>query len=145
MVVALQPFAAPSLQRFRRSRILAAAALLTGAGFGVNALGASAWLYAAGIVVWTLGEIVGSPASMAVVADLAPPELRGAYQGAFFLSFAVPTCLAPALGTLVLGRLGARPLWAGCFAVGLVAAVGHLAIAPARRRRLAASRLQQVV
>lgn len=145
MVVALQPFAVPALARFRRSRVLAAAALLTGAGFGMNGLGSGAWLYGSGIAVFTLGEIVGSAASMSVVADLAPVALRGAYQGAFHLSFALPTMIAPALGSEVLERLGGRTLWGGCFVLGLVAAVGHLAIGPARRRRLVALRSAEKV
>jgi MFS family permease len=145
LVVLLQPFAEPGLKRFRRSRVLAAAALLTGAGFGMNALGAGSLLYGAGIAVWTLGEIVGAPASMSVPADLAPAELRGAYQGALFLSFAVPIAIAPVIGSQVLGHLGPCALWGGCFVVGVAAAVGHLAIGPARRRRLAALRRAEKV
>ena len=59
------------------------AALLIGTGFGMYAIpGTAAW-YAAGIAVWTMGEILTSPTSSSIVADLAPTHLRGRYQGVF--------------------------------------------------------------
>ena len=41
-----------------------------------------------------------------------------------------------------LDRFGARAVWAGCLAVGTAVAVGHLAAAGPRRRRLAAMALE---
>jgi MFS family permease len=72
---------------------------------------------------------------MAVVADLAPPHLRGRYQGVFGLAFGVAGALAPFLGTRVLTAFGSSALWAGCAAVSAVAAVGLLVAVRAAQRR----------
>jgi len=142
-VVVLQPLAGPALARNDGAHLLAASALLIGAGFGVNAL--AGWLpplpvYFVGIVLWTVGEVVGFPAAAAIVADLAPVELRGRYQGAFSMSWGVAFTIAPVLGGEMLTRFGARALWATCLAIGVAVAAGHLAAAGPRRRRLAALR-----
>lgn len=140
-VVLLQPALGPALARRDGARLLAVSALLIGAGFGANAL--AGWLpplpvYLAGVALWTLGEVVGFPAAAAIVADLAPPDLRGRYQGAFSMSWGVAFTLAPVLGGEALSRFGGRTLWAACLLVGVAVALGHLAAAGPRRRRLAA-------
>ncbi len=136
LIVVLQPYAMNVLARTRRSRVLAAGSLLTGVGFGLTAFAHDVPMYLVSIFVWTLGEIALSPVTPAVVSELAPPSLRGTYQGAFHLTWGGAALGAPAIGTLVLGRFGGGVLWSGCAIVGVLVAMGHIAIAPARRRRL---------
>jgi MFS family permease len=136
MIVVVQPLAAPLVGRLPRSRALAAGALTMGLGFGLTALAATPAGYALSIAVWTAGEIATLPLAPSVVADLAPPSLRGSYQGAHQMAWGAAWFVAPALGSFVLGRLGATALWCGCLAAGAGCALGHLAIAGARRRRL---------
>jgi MFS family permease len=140
-VVLLQPLAGPALARRDGGRLLAASALLIGTGVGLNAL--AGWLpplpvYVAGVVLWTMGEVVGFPAGAAVVANLSPPELRGRYQGAFSMSWGVAFTIAPVLGGELLTRAGGPALWLACFAIGVAVAAGHLVAAGPRRRRLEA-------
>lgn len=141
LIVLLQPFAARFAGRIESSYVLAAAAVFVGAGFGMNGWIGSAPLYAAAVAVWTLGEILFAPVSTSVVAELAPLDLRGRYQGAFAMSFGLAVFAAPALGAFVLERFGSVSLWAGCFVLGLVIAAANLALGPARRRRLAEGRV----
>ncbi len=140
VIVVLQPLVVRLVARLDGARVMAAASVLIGTGFGMNALGHSVPWYALAIVVWTVGEVLNHPVASALPAELAPLELRGRYQGAFALSWAVAFVVAPALGAWTLGRLGATTLWAGCFALGLAVAAGHLAIGPARRRRAPTAR-----
>jgi MFS family permease len=72
----------------------------------------------------------------ALVARLAPPLLRGRYQGQTATAFAASGVLGPLLGAAVLDRWGAL-LWAGCLGVGAASAATMLALGPALRRRLA--------
>jgi MFS family permease len=141
LVVLLQPFAGRTLGGMRRASVLAWASALTGLGFGLHVLGANAGLAALAVAVWTLGEVAQAPVASAVVADLAPADQRGTYQGAYYMLWALSACLAPTLGSWVLGHYGARALWGGCLAVGLFAASWHLSIASARRRRMDTLRL----
>jgi MFS family permease len=142
VIVLVQPFLAPVLGRFNRSRVLTAGACLLGLGFGLNAAAAGPALFGLGVVVWTLGEICLLPTSNAVVADIALPHMRGRYQGAYGLSFGIAGFGAPLIGTAVLQRFGGRVLWLGCLAAGLLVAAGHAALAP-RLTRLREHRIAQ--
>ena len=93
----------------------------------------------AAAALYTVGEVLGFPVASAIVADLAPPDLRGRYQGAFHMAWGLAFTLSPLLGGEVLHRFGGQVLWLGCLATGAVAAALHLAAGPARRRRLASS------
>lgn len=135
LIVLLQPFAVALVGRFDRDRVLALGALLVGCGFGLTALVDTPPGYALSIGLWTLGEIAIAPVASTVVADLAPPELRGSYQGAFNTVFGASACLAPALGTLLLARAGAPVLWGTCLAAGVAAALGQLLVGRAFRAR----------
>jgi MFS family permease len=130
------------LQRYPRSRVLAVASVLTGLGFAATAWAHSPGGYAATVVVWTVGEVVGAAVGPAVVADLSPAAMRGRYQGMFSLSFSVAALVGPPLGGAVYSSLGGTALWAACGVLGLATGAGHLAIAPARRARLAQLRRQ---
>ncbi len=136
-VVVLQPLLSPRLHRHDGARVLALSSLLIGLGFGLNAFAGSIPAYLAGAALYTVGEVLGFPVASAIVADLAPPELRGRYQGAFHMAWGLAFTLSPLLGGEVLHRHGGRVLWVGCLLAGAVAAALHLAAGPARRRRLA--------
>jgi MFS family permease len=126
LIVLLQPTMIGVVQRFRRGRVLALAALFQGVGFGLTCVDHTQAWYAFTVVVWTAAELLYSPVSPAIVADLAPTRLRGTYQGVYMMAWGASACLAPALGSLVLGRAGSRALWTSCFGVCLVAAFLHL-------------------
>ncbi|SEM64532.1 Predicted arabinose efflux permease, MFS family [Stigmatella aurantiaca] len=142
LIVLLQPFVSTWVTRWRRSAVLAASGLLTGVGFGLHALSVNLTLAALAVVVWTLGEILHGAVSLSVVADLAPPEQRGSYQGAYYMLWGLAGCAAPAVGGWVLDHLGRNALWGGCLVLGLIVAGWHLAVAQDRRRHLEALRLR---
>ena len=115
---------ARSCENARVRSVLALASFVLGVGFGLNALVETAPGYAAAIVVWTIGEILFTPASTSLVADLAPAHLRGRYQGAFAAVFTAAFAAAPAVGGYLIVHAGARWLWIACFATGVAVAVG---------------------
>jgi MFS family permease len=124
LIVLLQPFATEMIRDRSRPSVLAAASLLLAAGFGMNAWIGSMPAYAVSVTVWTMGEILFAPASMSLVADLAPVELRGSYQGTFAMAFTSAFASAPAVGGYVLAHAGARVLWIACLVMGLAVAAG---------------------
>ncbi len=138
LIVLFQPIVARVIGGRDKSRVLAVGSVLVAIGFGLNAVVHTPALYALGVAVWTFGEMGTLPVGNAVVADLAPAELRGRYQGASGLAFGLGSFLAPALGALVLQRLGAAAVWTGCLVAGLGVAAGQLAMAGALRRAAAA-------
>jgi MFS family permease len=131
-IVVAQPLALRFVRGRGHAEWLIAGCVLTGLGLGATAFAGGALVYALSAVVWTLGEIGFSTAAPALVAELAPVERRGAYQGTYQLAWGTASVLAPTIGTFVLARLGGRALWGGCLVASLAAAVLHLRLA--RRR-----------
>ena len=90
------------------------------------------------IVLFVIGEMLWVPTSQAVVAALAPSDIRGAYMGAFGGTWSVGWALTPFLGLEVRSAYGDATMWM-CVAtvgvvagiIGLVAARGHDAAAVA--------------
>jgi MFS family permease len=133
VISVLQPFVVRFTPRFAPHRVLAAAALLVGLGFGGYGLATTAPGYALATGVWTLGEIAYLPTAGALVQALAPPALRGRYAGAYALAFGLGSVLAPLAGPLVLDRLGSRALWGGCLALATAVALGYALLRPGPR------------
>jgi MFS family permease len=125
VIVVLQLPVTRALRARDTAVLLAVGSLLLSWGFGLTVFAGSVGLYALTVVVWTLGEIVHAPASMSVVADLAPATARGRYQGMNTLSWSAAAFAGPLVGGLTLDHLGRGAVWAGCALVGTVAAAGY--------------------
>jgi MFS family permease len=136
LIVLGQLFVPKLIGNHDSSRVLAAASLIVGVGFGLVAFAHAAWFFAVTVVIWTLGEMLQSPSNAATVAALSPPALRGRYQGVNSLTWSAGTALAPILGGLTQQHLGDATLWLGCFAVCALVALGHVLAGPSRSRRI---------
>jgi MFS family permease len=137
VVITVQPLLSAWLARHDHVSVLAVGFALVGVGYGLTAAATELWAYAATVVVWTLGEVVAAAAILAVVAELAPPQLRGRYSGLHGIAWSSGLLLAPVLGTQLLS-VGASVLWFTCPGLGLAAAVGVLLLGPPIRGRRAA-------
>ncbi len=136
LIVTLQPWTLRRTQGWRRSRTLAVAALCAGFGFGLNAFAGALPMFMASVAVWTMGEVLMAPANASIVADLSPAHMRGRYQGAFSMIWALGVTLGPWLSGKIITATSTRTLWAGCAVVGVIGAVGHLLLGRMRLRRL---------
>lgn len=126
LIVIFQPVVTRWAARLPRPSALAGGALLTGVGFAATALATSLPLYLATVAVWTLGEMLFAPVSGAVVAELAPPHLRGRYQAAFTITWSLGAMGAPAISTRVIPAAGLHAVWLGCAGAGIGAAAIYL-------------------
>jgi predicted MFS family arabinose efflux permease len=88
---------------------------------------AAASVFALAVLVFGLGECFQGPTQGALVADLAPPRLRGRYMALSTMSWEIGFVVGPAVGGFVLDRepLALWPLAAG---VCLLAGMGALAL-----------------
>ncbi|RLU86893.1 MFS transporter [Streptomyces griseocarneus] len=125
LIVALQIPVTRFIEHRDPRRLLIASALLAGYGMALTAFAGSVALFMLTVAVWTLAEIVNSPTQMGLVVRLSPVEGRGRYQGMFTLSWSAAALLAPLTSGWVIDTFGPRTLWAGCAAVGTVAALGY--------------------
>ncbi|MER5862150.1 MFS transporter [Kitasatospora sp. NPDC002040] len=128
------------LERFRPTRVMAAACGVNTLAFGVFALltDAPGRLVPAGLVLamllYTLAETAATPFAEELSVSLAPERLRGRYLAVYQLSWTFGQTVAPGLLTLLLAGGASRP-W--LFLIGLsLAAVPALLVlerlAPAR-------------
>jgi MFS family permease len=108
-------------QHRNRSHVIALGATLGGGGFAILAFAHALPGLSLMVVVWTLGEIIESPATTAFVADRAPIHARGRYQGALGMMYASAAVVGPLVGTRVYA-VSHDALWLGCGAAGLVSA-----------------------
>jgi MFS family permease len=117
---------------------LAVSAVIMGLGFGLTALASSVPIYMLTVVIWTIGEVGFNAVGPAMVADIAPPHLRGRYNGVIGMSFGAAAFIAPLAGTQVLENYGEPALWRGCLVVSIVSAAVILVMGPAVSARRAA-------
>jgi MFS family permease len=136
LIVALQPIVIRRIAGSSRARVLALAAVCIGLGFGANAWALNMVQFMFTVSIWTLGEILMAPVNASIVADLSPTQMRGRYQGAFGLVWSVGVALGPLLSGTIISHSNTRTLWFACIGIGLLAAVGHLLLGPARLKRL---------
>jgi len=59
------------------------------------------------------------PASSAYVAEIAPPEKRGAYMGLYLMCFSLAFAIGPWLGAVVLDARGGRCCGPRCFSAAV--------------------------
>jgi predicted MFS family arabinose efflux permease len=131
VIVLAQLPLAKALEGRRRMKALAAMTLLWASAWLV-VLAGGAWLdavaavavFALAAIVFGLGECFQGPVQGALVADLAPPHLRGRYMAVSTNSWDLGFLIGPAVGGFVLGAepLALWPLAAvTCLAAGALA------------------------
>ncbi|HEX8003657.1 MAG TPA: MFS transporter [Mycobacteriales bacterium] len=133
LIIATEFWISGRTRRYPAPAVMAAGALVLGGGYALTGLvDRSVPLLLATVLVWTVGEMLGSPTGWAYMSSLAPPDLRGRYAGALGLSWSLAFTVGPVLGSTALA-FGHGVLWFG--SVGLAVASGALfATLPARPR-----------
>lgn len=133
MVVILQFPATRLLAPFRMTSALIVGCLLYSIGYGMMGWGSSFALLLAAMFVVTLGEITSSPASMNLVANFSPENLRGRYMGVYGIFNSFGWSIGPLVGGVLLDLATGRPklLWSAIASLTVLAAFGY---ADLRRR-----------
>jgi MFS family permease len=115
---------------------LVVAMLLMGFPFLLLSGTASVAIFAFVILVFVVGEMLWVPTSQAIVAGLAPEDVRGAYMGAFGSTAAFGFALGPFVGLQLRGAAGDGAMWAFFAAISILAALtGAAAVRFAAGRR----------
>ncbi|MFG2714752.1 MFS transporter [Streptomyces goshikiensis] len=136
LVVALQPVVTARLALLPQFPVQAAGSALIAAGVALTGLADSVAGYAASVVVWSAGEVVVAGIAATVVANLAPADARGRYQGAFGWTWGVARFCALTLGVTLYTGAGAAALWWTALIAGLASAAATLALRARVRTRI---------
>jgi MFS family permease len=118
------------IRRFRPQPVIAIGYFFSCFGFALTAFATTVPALAATVVVWTFGEMVGSPMAGAYATELAPERYRGRYMGLLMLSWSFGMLAGPPLGTLAYER-DPNLVWAACGVLAVTSSL--LALWPARR------------
>jgi predicted MFS family arabinose efflux permease len=110
---------------------------LMGVPFLLLNVNGSAPVIAVVILLFVTGEMLWVPTSQAVVAALAPADIRGAYMGVFGGTWSVGWALTPFLGLQVRHAYGDATMWMCVASVGVLAGVLGLAAARGHDREAA--------
>lgn len=86
----------------------------------------SAGVIALVITLFVIGEMLWVPTSQAVVAALAPSDIRGAYMGVFGGTWSVGWAATPFLGLQVRHAYGDATMWMCVASVGVIAGITGL-------------------
>jgi len=121
-------------RRFAPDRVLMLGYTLLGVGYACTGLAHHFGTLAATVVVWTCGEMISAPTQNAVLANMAPPHLRGRYMAAATLMWSLASIVGPSLGSFLYGW-SPTFLWWFSAAMGLASAAAvHFSL---RRHRAA--------
>ncbi len=94
------------LRHLRRLALSAVGILVSICGLAINGLAPRWPVFLAGVVIWTIGEMLSMPQQMAFVADWAPPSLRGRYLALYQVTWSLAFALNPILMLPLYGALG---------------------------------------
>jgi MFS family permease len=87
------------------------------------------------MVIVTCGELLVAPTSTALVANLAPPDMRARYMGIFSINYMIAGGTGPVLGGFLADSIGPAAIWYGGMLVALIATLGFALMARAHSKR----------
>lgn len=120
LVVALFEIGAVErLKPFRRLRVAALGTLLGGLGFGLTGMVMHWGWFLLTVVLWTVGEILCLPFTMAFLTDWAPPAWRGRYLSWYGATWSLAIALNPILFLPLQATLGEAGFWPLMFLIAL--------------------------
>ncbi len=128
-------------QRMSNTRVLVLGMLVTAVGYAFQ-IGADSWAtFAVATVLWTLGELGTFPIAATTVANIAPKDVRGTYQGLYNLVWSLSNAFSPLVGGWILNAFGSHVLWTCCTVMFVIVAIGFQ-ITKGPRERAAARNLE---
>jgi predicted MFS family arabinose efflux permease len=122
LIVAIEVPLNIAMAHWRTRVAIGLATVLIAVGFGALAGATTTIPIAITVIIWTFGEMIFFPTSVAYVAELAPPGKTGEYMGMFSGAMSLALIVGPWLGTFLLDRVGAPTTWTTMFVCGLSAA-----------------------
>ena len=124
-------------QRMSNTRVLVLGMSITAVGYAFQ-IGADSWvMFAIATVLWTLGELGTFPIAATTVANIAPKDVRGTYQGLYNLVWSLSNAFSPLVGGWILNAFGSHVLWTCCTVMFVIVAIGFYVTRGPRERAAA--------
>ncbi len=124
MVVLLQFYITRRLQGWPPFIVMAVGCLLYGLGFSLYGFVTAYGLFLLAMAIITIGEMLTFPTAQALVARMAPEDMRGRYMASFGFTWTIAAAVGPLLAGLIMDRADPRWVWYCAGLVDLVATLG---------------------
>ncbi len=126
MVVLFQFYITRKIKDLSPMPMMAIGCVLYAIGFSMYGFFASYTSFLIAMVIITIGEMIVSPVSQALVAFLSPENMRGRYMALSGFNWMIGFAIGPLLAGLVIDYIDARWVWYGAGIIGLITAVSYL-------------------
>ncbi|MCP4543107.1 MAG: MFS transporter [Chloroflexi bacterium] len=109
------------IAKYRPLLVMTVGMLLYAIGFGMYGFVSTYILFMVAMVIITIGEMMTAPTSQALVAQLAPEDMRGRYMAVYGFTWVIPSAIGPLLAGLVMDNADPRWVWYIAGLLGIVA------------------------
>ena len=135
MVVLMQFPITRRITKYPPMLMMAFGTFLYVVGFSMYGFVSTYNLFVIAMVIITIGEMVVSPVSQALVASFAPEDMRGRYMAVSGFSWGIPFAVGPYLAGLIMDGPKPYMLWYVAGFVGMLSTLAFLALYRVRRKQ----------
>ena len=144
MVVLMQFPITRRIKNYPPMLMMAFGTVLYAIGFAMYGFVSVYFMFIAAMVIITIGEMIVSPVSQALVASFAPEDMRGRYMAVSGFSWGIPFAVGPYLAGLIIDGPNPYSLWYAAGFIGLLSAIGFLSLHRMQKRETTpVTRLQE--
>jgi MFS family permease len=128
MVVLFQFVITRRIAPFRPLMVMVAGTLLYALGFAMYGFFSAYGMFLLAMAIITIGEMLVSPVGSAIVARIAPEDMRGRYMAVYGFSWVIPMAFGPLLAGLVMDNFDPAYVWYLAGILGIIAAVAFYSL-----------------
>jgi MFS family permease len=137
MVVFFQFWLTRKISKYAPMLLMTIGTLFYLVGFSMYGFVSIYPLFLLAMVIITIGEMIVVPTSNALVARMAPADMRGRYMAVSGFSWIIPSAIGPLAAGLVMDNMDPRWVWYACGILASISATGFFVL-----YKKASSRLQ---
>jgi len=123
------------IKPFQPLVLMAVGSLFYMIGFSMYGFVSAYYLFIMAMVVITIGEMVVMPVGQALVANMAPEEMRGRYMASYGLAWTIPNAIGPWAAGMIMDHYDPRWVWYLAGIIAATSAFGFLLLHSATRQR----------
>jgi MFS family permease len=133
MVVLMQFPITRRIEKYPPMLMMAIGTFLYAIGFSMYGVVSTYIWFMVAMVIITIGEMIVSPVSQALVANFAPEDMRGRYMAVSGVSWGIPFAVGPYLAGLIIDGPKPYMLWYAAGFVGMLSTLCFLVLNRMRR------------
>lgn len=142
MVVFMQFWITSKIKNYQPMLLMFFGNIFYAIGFGMYGFVGTYPLFLLAMAIVTIGEMISSPILQAVIAKLAPENMRGRYMAVFNLSFGAANAVGPLAAGIIMDNYDPNWVWYAGGIICTISAVGYLLMLTPSKKKFAAPEKQ---